>query len=213
MNIKNANLLLPHQCLLVDHETQSGRWWSACQCHGPDKDVSLPLYKSLHPCCCGVNLGLFTSGWTSEQKAICQWLICIQAISSVMWSRLTTPSAYSLGVCWVWRGRWEGGSSCFHATARLLGGNSSLTRQAELTAFGCFSGSVMHQHFWEYSSLHRSVIDPLCLQLMLNVTPSHPVSHQLRQLTSPHYLLFPLSVYLIQERAQSSTIEIMLSLW
>lgn len=44
--IWDANLLLPHQCLLVDHETQSGRWWSACQCQRTDKDISLPLYKS-----------------------------------------------------------------------------------------------------------------------------------------------------------------------
>lgn len=59
VHIQDANLFLPRQCLLVDHETQSGRWWSACQCHKLDKDVCLPLYKSLRPCCCGVNLGLF----------------------------------------------------------------------------------------------------------------------------------------------------------
>lgn len=59
VHTQGANLFLPRQSLLVDHETQSGRWWSACQCHKLDKDVCLPLYKSLHPCCCGVNLGLF----------------------------------------------------------------------------------------------------------------------------------------------------------
>lgn len=180
VQIQDASLSLPRRCLLVDHETQSGRWWSACQCHRLDRDVSLPLYKSLHPCCCGVNLGLFlTSGWTSWQKAICQRLICIQAISSMMWWRLTTPSAYFPGACralyrWGWR---EGRSACFHVTARLLVGNSSLTRQTEFPANCCFTGAVIHKQDCEYSWLHCSVIDPLCLLLMLDVTPSRPVSH------------------------------------
>ena len=63
-----------------------------------------------------------------------------------------------------------------------MGGNSSLTRQAELTAHCCFTGSLMHRQCWEYSSPHRSVIDPLRLLLMLDVTPSHPVSHWQHQL-------------------------------
>lgn len=131
VNIEDSNLLLMHQCLLVGHETKSGRWWSACQCQRPDKDVPLPLYKSLHPCCRRVNLGLFTSGWTSGQKAICQRLICIRAISSVKRRRLTTPSAYSPGVCRVRcgymgsMGRYR--SSWLHTTAGLLAGNGSLT--------------------------------------------------------------------------------------
>ncbi len=106
VNIEDANLFLLHRCLLVDHETQSGRWWSACQCQRPDKDMSLPLYKSppTLPPLLWSEPGTFTSGWTSWQKAICQRLICIQAISSVMWWRLTTPSAYSPGLCSVRRG-------------------------------------------------------------------------------------------------------------
>lgn len=72
--------------------------------------------------------------------------------------------------------------SCFHATARLLGENSSLTRQAELTAHCCFTDSVMHKQCWEYSSLHHSVIEPLRLLLMFNVTCSHPLSHWQHQL-------------------------------
>lgn len=68
-NIEDANLFLPHRCLLVDHETQSGRWWSACQCQKPDKDVSLPLYKSSPPPrCCGVNLGLLPLGEPPGEK-------------------------------------------------------------------------------------------------------------------------------------------------
>lgn len=60
-NMEDANLFLPHQCLLVDHETQSGRWWSVCQRQRPDKDG--PLYKSLRRWCCGVNLGFFGGGF------------------------------------------------------------------------------------------------------------------------------------------------------
>lgn len=35
---------------------------------GPDEDASLPLYKSLHPCCRGVNLGLLPLGEPPSKK-------------------------------------------------------------------------------------------------------------------------------------------------
>lgn len=63
-------------------------------------------------------------------------------------------------------------------------GNGSLTRRTKLTAHCCFSGSVVHKPCWEYSSLRCSVIDPLHLLLMLDVTPAHPVSHWQHQLTA-----------------------------
>lgn len=53
-NMEDANVFLLHQCLLVDHETQSGGWWSVCQCQRPDKDG--PLYKYSAD---GVNPGFF----------------------------------------------------------------------------------------------------------------------------------------------------------
>ena len=77
--------------------------------------------------------GAFTSEWTFWQKAICQWLICIQAISGVKSQRLTSPSAYSPGVWGVRCGQtgsmWEGRSSCSIQQRRLWGGSSSLTPQ------------------------------------------------------------------------------------
>lgn len=120
----DTNLFLLHQCLLVDHETQSGCWWSVCQCQRPNKDG--PLYKSLcwrsEPMFFSFLFFFFSSGWTSGQKAICQPLICIPSSSSVMWWRLTTSSGYSprfcsahFGLVWLDRG--------------LLEGNSSLSRQ------------------------------------------------------------------------------------
>lgn len=184
IHIEDANLFLPHQCLLVDHETQSGPWWSACQCQRPDKDVSLPLYKSLHRCRCGVNLGLFylwvnlraksnlSTAHLHSSHIKCDVVETDNSIS--LFSRSLQSPRRAVD---IW-GRWEGRSSCFHATPRILGGGgSSLTRQAELTANCCFTGTVIHKQCWEYSWLHRSVIDPLRLLLMLDVTPSHPVSH------------------------------------
>ena len=120
-NIEDANLFLPHQCLLVDHETQSGRWWSACQCHGPDKDVSLPLYKSLHPCCRGVNLGLLPLGEPPGKKQFVNGSSAFkpyQVRCGRDWQLhqlILQESAESAADIW---GRWEGGSSCFHAAAR-----------------------------------------------------------------------------------------------
>lgn len=191
VNIQDANLFLPHQCLLVDHETQSGRWWSACQCQRPDKDVSLPLYKSLHPRCCGVNLGLLPLGEPPSKKQFVNGSSAFKPYQ--VWcgrdwqlhQLILLESAESAVDIW---GRWEARTSCFHAIARLLGGNSSLTRQAELTALHCFAGSVMHRQWWEYSSPHSSVIDPLRLLLMLKVTPSHPASHWQHQL--PAFIIY-----------------------
>lgn len=140
VNIEDANLFLLHQCLLVDHETQSGRWWSSCQCQRPDKDMSLPLYKSPPPYCCEVNLGLLPLGEPPGKKQFVNGSSAFkpyQVRCGGDWQLhqlILQESAVSALDIW---GRWEGRSSCFHATARLLGGNSSLTRQAELTAHCC----------------------------------------------------------------------------
>lgn len=100
------------------------------------------------------------------------------------------------GLPWIYGGQWEGRSSWFHATARLLGGgNGSLTGWVNSKLL-FFTGSVIHKQCWEYSWLRCSVIDPLRRLLILDVTPSHPVFSLTTSATGLHYLLFPLSMCL-----------------
>lgn len=158
VNLEDASFPLLHQCLPVDHKTQSGRWWSACQCQTPDKDVSLPLYKSLHPL---LLLRREPSALTSGRTAPAKSNLSTAHLHSdhIKCDVVETDNSAGLRESTVEMGPWwEGASCCFHAD--WGGGNSSLST---VVVF------VMLMQSRKYSSLcQRPVIDPLCLLLVFH---------------------------------------------
>lgn len=184
----DANLFLLHQCLLVDHETQSGRWWGACQCQRPDKDVPLPLYKSLPHFPLWSEPGAFYLWVNLREKS--NLSVAHLHSNHIKCDTLETDNFISLfssslqSSAGIW-GQWEGKSPCFHATVRLFWGEQQFSKTCWIN-----NKLALHKQCWEYSSLLRSVID---LLLMLDETPCFSLG---TSATGLHYLLYPLSMYL-----------------
>ena len=164
------------------------------------------LYKSLAPCCRGVNPGVLPLGEPPGKKQF-----------------VNGSSAFKLDHVWC-GSDWhlhqlilrQSAESVLRVDGKVgllvfmqqkgYRGKSSLTKQAELTLLCWFTRSGIFITAalcnWPTSPTPNAPSDtfPPCF------SPTTPA-------TSLHYSLFPLSVYLKQVHVQSSITEIMLPLW